>query len=149
MKGISQLIRKVIQEALPLFNSMKIEQVTRKANPDKWSKIEILGHLIDSALNNHQRFVRASMNAAAAFPPYSQNDWVRIQHYHEADWGELITLWSALNLHLSYIIERIPHAAYSSPCNIGKAEPVTLEFVVKDYLRHLRHHVDQILDRNS
>jgi hypothetical protein len=147
MKEIANDIRNMIEEASPLFSLMKNEQVTAKPNPDKWSKKEILGHLIDSASNNHQRFVRASMNAAAAFPPYSQNDWVRLQCYHESNWAELVALWSAFNLHLCHVIERIPDEAFSSPCNIGKAEPVSLEFVVKDYARHLRHHVDQILDR--
>jgi hypothetical protein len=128
---------------------MRPDEVSSKDRPDKWSKKEILGHLIDSAANNHQRFVRASCNAAASFPTYDQNDWVRIQQYNESEWEELVELWSAYNRHLSDVIERIPEEAMSSPCNIGKEEPVTLEFVVKDYLRHLRHHMNQILEQEA
>lgn len=121
-------------------------EVSFKASPDKWSKKEMLGHLIDSAANNHHRFVRAGYNAAADFPPYSQNEWVRIQKYDEAEWTDLTLLWSAYNLHLCRIIESLHEKAFSSPCNIGKEEPVSLEFVIKDYLRHLRHHMAVILE---
>jgi hypothetical protein len=128
---------------------MKPDEVSLRRRPDGWSKKEILGHLIDSAANNHQRFVRAAYNAAASFPTYDQNAWVRIQQYHASEWAGLVTLWSAFNRHLSDVIERIPEEAKSSPCNVGKEEPVTLEFVVRDYLRHLRHHVSQIVEQNA
>ncbi len=147
MKDIARQIRNTISEASSQLARMKSDEVSSKKNPDKWSKKEILGHLIDSAANNHQRFVRASYHAAVSFPQYSQNDWVRIQRYNESEWSGLVALWSAYNQHLSDIIERIPEAAYSSPCNIGKEEPVPLEFFIRDYLRHLLHHVDQILER--
>jgi len=126
---------------------MKAEEVSLKKRSDKWSKKELLGHLIDSAANNHQRFVRAVYNAAASFPTYDQNTWVRIQKYDESTWETLVTLWSAYNRHLSDVIERIPTAAMSSPCNVGKEEPVTLEVVIRDYVRHLQHHVGQILEQ--
>ena len=124
---------------------MKPDEVFSEETPDNWSKKEILGHLVDSAANNHHRFVRACHDAAANFPTYSQNDWVRIQKYNESDWGVLVELWSAYNRHLSHVVERIPQDARSSSCNIGRDHPVTLEFVVKDYLRHLRHHLNDIL----
>jgi hypothetical protein len=114
---------------------MKLDDVSSKGDKKDWSKKEILGPLIDSAANNHQRLVRASCNAAAAFPPYNQNDWVRIQQYHESEWSELVILWSAYNRHLSDVIERIPAESLSAPCNIGKEEPVQLEFVIRDSAR--------------
>jgi len=148
MKEIAHQIRIAVDEASGRLSRMKPEYVSAKPGPGKWSKKEILGHLIDSAANNHQRFVRACYNAATAFPPYDQNEWVRIQRYHESEWSELVALWSLYNRHLSHIIERIPEEALSAPCNIGKDEPVRLEFVITDYLRHLRHHLDQLLDRS-
>ena len=125
---------------------MPSDKVSFKADPDKWSKKEILGHLIDSAANNHHRFVRGGYNAAVNFPPYSQNDWVRIQKYHESEWMNLIAIWSVYNLHLCDVIERLSDEALSAPCNIGKEEPVSIEFVIKDYLRHLKHHMQVILE---
>ena len=147
VKEIAREIRATVDEVTDLLSRMTPNQVSPKDNPDEWSKKEILGHLIDSAANNHQRFVRASCNTAASFPTYDQNDWVRIQQYNKSEWARLVELWSAYNRHLSDVVERIPEDAMSAPCNIGKEEPVTLEFVVKDYLRHLRHHVNQLLEQ--
>ncbi len=149
MKDIAYEIRSIVDQASDSLALMKPDEVSLKDRPDKWSKKEILGHLIDSAANNHQRFVRACYNAAASFPTYDQNAWVLIQRYNESEWEALVKLWSAYNRHLSDIIERIPEEAMSSPCNIGKEEAVTLEFVVKDYLRHLRHHLNQILELDT
>ena len=149
MKDIAHEIRITVDEASSLLSRMTPNQVSSKGNPDNWSKKEILGHLIDSAANNHQRFVRAACNTAATFPPYDQNDWVRIQRYNESAWVGLVVLWSAYNRHLSDVIARIPDDALSAPCNIGKEEPVTLEFVIRDYLRHVRHHLNSILEKET
>jgi hypothetical protein len=145
MNEIAHEIRKTVDQARGSLARMTADEVSSKDRPDKWSRKEILGHLIDSAANNHQRFVRAAYNAASSFPTYTQNEWVRIQHYNESEWQTLVDLWSAYNRHLSHIIERLPEDAMPSPCNIGKEAPATLEVVVQDYLRHLRHHVDQLL----
>ena len=145
MKDLAQQIRDTVDQATARLARLEPGAVSAKQAPDEWSQKEILGHLIDSAANNHQRFVRACYNAAADFPAYSQTDWVRIQQYNESDWGTLVELWSAYNRHLSHVVERIPPEALSSPCNIGRQDPVTLEFVVKDYLRHLRHHANELL----
>ena len=147
MKTIALEIRKIIDQTSDPLSRMISAQVSLKIKPDKWSKKEILGHLIDSAANNHQRFVRAAYGAAMAFPPYEQNEWVRIQRYHEADWQSLVNLWTAYNRHLCAILDSLPAGVLSAPCNIGQAEPAPLEFVIKDYLRHLRHHLGQILEK--
>ena len=149
MKDTANQIRRTVDEASAAMVRMKPDEVSLRRRPDGWSKKEILGHLIDSAANNHQRFVRASYHAAASFPTYDQNAWVRIQQYQASEWVGLVTLWSAFNRHLSDVIDRIPEEAKSSPCNVGKAEPVTLGFLVTDYLRHLQHHVSQILDQKE
>jgi hypothetical protein len=145
MKDIARQIRSLISAVEPQLSRMNYDEMSFKPDPHKWSKKEILGHLIDSAANNHQRFVRAVNKVAGQFPTYDQDEWVRIQRHDEAPWPSLVALWSAYNLHLSRVIESIPEDAESSPCNIGKESPVTLEFVVKDYLRHLQHHLKDIL----
>jgi len=145
MKDIARQIRSLISTAEPQLSRMNHDEMRFKPDPHKWSKKEILGHLIDSAANNHQRFVRAVNKVAGQFPTYDQDEWVRIQRYNEMSWSFLVTFWSAYNSHLCHIIECIPEDAESSPCNIGKEEPVTLEFVVKDYLRHLQHHLKDMI----
>ena len=119
----------------------------RRPDAQTWSPKEVLGHLIDSAANNHQRFVRAQESDALTVPGYEQNHWVRSQGYQEADWPHLVALWTHLNLHLADIIARIPPGKYAVPCVIGGSDPVTLEFVIVDYLRHLKHHMAQIRAR--
>lgn len=146
MKEIACEIRNTIDEASVLLSLMKPEEVTFKEGPEEWSKKEILGHLIDSAANNHQRFVRAASNPGeVTIHSYNQNDWVRIQQYDDMEWDELLELWIAYNRHLSHVIECIPENAFHALCNIGKPEPVMLEFVIKDYLRHIRHHLADLL----
>jgi len=144
MNEIARQIRLVVDTAEPKFYNITENEAGLKPAPEKWSKKEILGHLIDSAANNHQRFVRAVYNSAENFPLYNQDDWVRIQQYNNSSWKLLVSLWSAYNRHLSDLIERIPEEAKSSLCNFGEQEPVALEIVITDYLRHLRHHVDQL-----
>ena len=149
MKEIARKIRAVIDSVEPQLSRMNHDETGFKPAPREWSKKEILGHLIDSAANNHQRFVRAVNKAAEQFPTYDQSEWVRIQQYNETPWSSLITLWSAYNHHLSRVIECIPEDAISSPCNIGKEAPVPLDFVIKDYLRHLQHHLKDLLEEQT
>lgn len=109
-----------------------------------WTRKEILGHLIDSAANNHQRFVRLQLAAAVEFPGYAQDAWVRAQNCQSVSWNDLVDLWVAYNRHLSHVVDQImPEAAghvWKSPDG-----DLTLEFLVKDYVRHTQHHLRQIL----
>jgi len=119
----------------------------RRPAPHAWSPKEVLGHLIDSAANNHQRFIRAQDTEALRFPGYEQNHWVRTQGYQDADWEHLVTLWTHFNLHLADVIARIPPDSYAVPCTIGDGDPIALEMLVADYLRHVKHHMTQIRER--
>ena len=111
----------------------------------RWSKKEILGHLIDSASNNHQRFVRAQFVPHLEFPRYEQASWVAAQRYREAPWPDLVNLWLLYNRHLVNIMRAVPAECLSHTISIGGGETLTLEFVIDDYLRHLEHHLRQIL----
>jgi len=119
----------------------------RRPAPGTWAPKEVLGHLIDSAANNHQRFVRAQQGDALMIAGYEQNHWVNSQGYIDADWAHLVALWTHLNLHLADVISRIPSGKYPVKVTIGGDSPVTLELVIVDYLRHLNHHMAQIRER--
>ena len=106
----------------------------------------MLGHLIDSALNNDQRFVRAQSGEDPNFPDYEQDAWVAAHGYAERPWSELVALWALLNEHLAYAIERLPADRLATPCRIGGSGPHTLEFIARDYPKHMQHHLRQILD---
>ena len=147
MKSIANKLSNAISENESWLKQLPEKQAGMKPSAKKWSKKEILGHLIDSAANNHQRIVRALYHAAEQFPPYDQNKWVEQQHYQELNWADLLEFWLAYNSHLTHLIALIPTEAESRPCNIGKENPVTLQFVVEDYLRHLEHHLEQLKSR--
>lgn len=109
-----------------------------------WSRRQVLGHLIDSASNNHQRFVRAMLADALEFPGYDQAGNVRVQAVQEAGWELLVSLWASYNRYLAHVIGQLPEDKLDMSCRIGNGEPVTLRFVAVDYVEHLMHHLGQI-----
>ena len=111
----------------------------------KWCAKEVLGHLIDSASNNHQRFVRAQLAHSYEGPNYTQNEWVRAQAYAKAPWAKLMELWTSYNYHLLHVIRHMDPATLETPCRIGSGEPVRLGFVVTDYIDHMENHLKRIL----
>ncbi|HEX3471990.1 MAG TPA: DinB family protein [Silvibacterium sp.] len=117
--------------------------------PGGWSRRQVIGHLIDSASNNHQRFVRATLQESLDFPGYDQDGNVRVQAVQEADWLLLISVWTAYNRYLAHVIAHLPASKLETLCRIGSGEPVTLGFLATDYLTHLVHHLDQIVATDS
>jgi hypothetical protein len=104
----------------------------------------VIGHLIDSASNNHQRFVRASLQPSLDFPAYDQEGNVRLQAPQDADWPLLVSLWATYNRYLAHVIARLPADKLETVCRIGSDKPVTLGFLASDYLTHMLHHLNQI-----
>jgi len=115
-----------------------------KPAPEKWSKKEILGHLIDSAGNNHQRFVRCQHTPRLEFPEYDQNPWVASQAYATEPWPDLVNLWLLLNRHLLHIVKAAPPEVHRHELVIGHNAPMTFEALVPSYLKHMEHHLVQI-----
>ncbi len=145
MKEIAQSLEALIDRtAHKLFDIPEADSEVRPA-PGKWSKKEIIGHLIDSASNNHQRFVRAQETQALTIPGYTQNFWVDRQGYQSEPWKTLVALWTAYNTHLAHLIARIPNECANNLCTVGSNQPVTLKFLAEDYVRHAEHHLNQVL----
>jgi len=142
-------LNQFIETTANRFKLFDVQQVREKPTPEKWSAQEILGHLIDSAANNHQRFVRAQQQDTFTFPGYDQDHWVRVQDYNRRSWTELVELWRLQNVHLAQIVARIPDEKLSMECRIGSNEPVTLKYLIEDYFVHLRHHLGQIEEMSS
>ncbi|MFL5580027.1 MAG: DinB family protein [Gemmatimonadaceae bacterium] len=127
----------------------------RRPAPGKWSVAEIVGHLVDSAANNHQRFVRARFQDDLVFPGYAQDGWVDAQGYQAAPWEELVTLWRTYNRHLARLMRLVPrdvatrehrrHNLHEIAWRTVPADqPATLEYFMADYVGHLKHHLAQI-----
>jgi hypothetical protein len=110
---------------------------------------QLLGHLIDSAANNHQRFVRTSLADDIQFPAYAQEGWVRAQAYDQAEWADLVQFWTNYNRHLLHLIDHLPPATYQHRCQVGTDAPVTLDFLIRDYLEHLKHHLADLLPNSE
>jgi len=117
----------------------------KKPAAGRWSKKEILGHLIDSASNNHQRFVRAQFASHSELPTYQQESWVAVQAYATESWPDLVNLWLLYNRHLLHVLRNMPEAARAHTISIAGKPSVTVEAVAEDYLGHMKNHLTQIL----
>ncbi len=111
--------------------------------PDKWSPKEELGHLIDSAANNHQRFIRLQLQSELSLPGYAQEGWVLANRYQQASWADLITLWAAYNQHLAFVIQHIDPAMGDRIWHHPESD-YTLQFLVDDYVVHMKGHLATI-----
>jgi hypothetical protein len=143
MQALSSL-RNLLEVVPGRLQQLTSDTVERKATPTSWSAKEELGHLLDSAVNNHQRIVRAQVEDKLALPGYEQNRWVAIHRYPQRDWAELIRLWHDLNRQLLVAAESVPDSAWSHTLRVGSSEPMTLEFVFDDYVAHMVHHLKHI-----
>ena len=125
-----------------------------------WSAKQIVGHLIDSAANNHRRFVLAQLKDDLQFEGYAQEDWVRVQRYDAEPWAALVELWRAYNLHLAHVMSSAPAEVLQQPRTahsldrisflpVAPSEPATLEYLMRDYVDHLKHHLRQIFPDDS
>ena len=144
MKELSENLLRVVEAAEPRLREISEPESEKSALPGGWSRKQLIGHLIDSASNNHQRFVRASLQPSLEFPGYDQEGNVKVQAVQEADWTMLVSLWAAYNCYLAHLIAHLPPSKLKTVCRIGSGEPVTLEFVATDYLTHMLHHLEQI-----
>ena len=144
MENVAADLRAAVAEAEDLFRNWGEADWRRARGEGKWTRVEILGHLIDSAINNHQRIVRAVAEGGVTWPGYDQVAMVRVQGYGQMDPALVAGLWTQLNLFLAGIVERIPAEREGAVCVIGGGEPVTLGWLVSDYVAHLRHHLRQL-----
>jgi hypothetical protein len=150
----AQRLREAVEGATPRLLAITDAAAGRPPGPGKWSPREVVGHLVDSAANNHQRFVRGQLQDDLVFMGYAQNDWVRVQDYAHAPWEDLVALWRLYNRHLARVMELAPPDRRLEPRakhniqEIGFAAPVeataTLDGIMLDYVEHLLHHLRQL-----
>jgi hypothetical protein len=144
MKELSEKLLSVIETAEPRLRAISASESAIPLLSGGWSRKQVIAHLIDSASNNHQRFVRAVLQTSLDFPGYDQDGNMRVQAPQEADWLLLVSLWSAYNRYLAHVIAHLPASKLDTPCRIGSGKQVTLSFIATDYLTHLVHHLSQI-----
>jgi hypothetical protein len=148
--------RVTVESSSASLMQMSGANVEQPRSEGKWSAKQVIGHLIDSAANNHSRFVRAQLTDDLNFQGYEQGRWVELQHYQDESWPDLVQLWRAYNLHLAHVMSCVPSEILTKPRlkhslqniawdKVGEAHPVTLEYLMRDYVGHLKHHLSQIL----
>jgi len=148
-------LRAAIAEAFPRLSAISDSDAATPPAPGKWSPKQVIGHLIDSASNNHQRFVRANFTDDLIFLGYDQERWVELGRYTEAPWESLLMLWREFNLQIARVMEATPDAAASALRTrhnlhqlawhpVPEDQPATLVYFMSDYVDHLEHHLRQI-----
>jgi hypothetical protein len=145
-----------VDEAAPRLLALSEDEAMHRPAPGKWSPVEVIGHLIDSASNNQHRFVRAQDQNDLVFAGYAQDDWVARQHYQSAPWQELVLLWQLYNRQLARVMSATPrevrervhhrhnlhHIAFRT---VPEDHRTTLDYFMHDYVDHLEHHLAQVL----
>jgi len=137
-----------------LLQTSEAESEKPRAEED-WSAKQIIGHLIDSAANNHARFVLGQLKDDLVFSGYDGDRWVQVQHYQDASWLQLVELWRVYNLHLLHVMSFAAKEKLNQPRTrhtlqtiafqaVSETEPTTLEYLMKDYVVHLKHHLSQV-----
>jgi hypothetical protein len=144
LPALSGEMLRIVSSAEEVLRCVSAEESSAPILAGGWSRRQVIGHLIDSASNNHQRFVRAALQDSLEFPSYDQNAWAHLQAPEEVDWSLLVSLWTSYNRYLAHVIAHLPSTKLEVPIRIGPSEPVTLRFLAEDYLRHMVHHLGQI-----
>ena len=144
MKELSERLMRTVETAELNLRQVSEAESNTPVLKGGWSRKQVIGHLIDSASNNHQRFVRAALQGSLEFPGYDQDGCVRVQAVRNVPWSLLVALWKNYNLYLAHVIAHLPASQLDAQCRIGENEPVTLKFLAEDYLTHLLHHLGQI-----
>jgi hypothetical protein len=149
-QDFAQSLRDVIAHEVPALRSISEHEAAAKpAREGAWSRKQELGHLIDSATNNHVRFVRASLEPEFHGLPYEQDGWVALHGYGELPWSMLVDFWERYNRLLVELVARIPQERLATQCFVGASAQVTLGFLIEDYIAHMQHHLDHILGREK
>jgi hypothetical protein len=139
----------LVAQAEMAFSAFDAERWSASRGEGKWTRLQVLGHLIDSAANNHQRFVRALAQARLDWPGYDQTAHVAVQDYAHAEPAVCLALWVAYNRHISHVMRQIKPPKAATPCAIDGAPAMTLSDLALDYVAHLEHHLRQMIDGHA
>jgi len=148
MKEASNDLIGIVSNFYNRYNSLSDTTTSARLSENKWSLKEIIGHLIDSASNNHQRFVRLQLTDNLMFPDYSSDNenWLKIEHYNALSWNTILSLWKEFNLLIAHIILHVKADCLGHSWIVSN-KPATLDYLIHDYIRHLKEHIAHFQDR--
>lgn len=143
MNTIAHQLEQLTEAYTKLLQQISEEVFADKPQPEKWSKKEILGHLVDSAQTNIRRFVVAQYEDNPLIV-YAQDFWVKAASYQHYDTKYLISFWSLLNKHICVLLKNIPAGGEENLCNTGELH--SIKWLAADYIKHMQHHLHQVLN---
>ena len=149
MREIAAELAGVVERSAPALREIGDQDASTPALPGGWSSKQVIGHLIDSASNNHERWVRAALTGSLVFPNYDQDGCVKVQAFQEAPWPMLLDVWEGMNRLLVHVLTHLTAAAASASCRIGDHAPIPLAELARQYVTHLQHHLDQLATPDS
>ncbi len=141
MTGIAPELRQAVEQFFARHSSLPDSLTGIRLSEDRWSLKEIVGHLIDSASNNHQRFVRLQLSRRLEFPEYQNERWLSVQRHNGLAWADLLALWRSYNLLLAHIIEQLDPESLDHVM-VSEEREVRLSRLISDYLGHVRGHLE-------
>lgn len=150
-------LRQIVLGSVESLREISAMTFNEKPSPEKWSKKELLGHLIDSAYNNHQRILRAESQKNLVFIGYDQDEWVKRNNYQQRDRDEVLKLWEGVNYHLGMLIsglnkdlleEKTSAHNFDEICfnSLESGTLTSLSYLIEDYLNHLEYHLEQLIE---
>ena len=143
LESIALDLDRIIDQHLSALQFIPEDKFDYKPSPTKWSKKEILGHLVDSAQSNIRRFIMAQYEEQPKIT-YNQDKWVAITNYQHYKLPDLISLWYLANKHICHLLRNItPEMAGRK---VQTEEVHTVQWLAQDYTRHLLHHLHQVLE---
>jgi hypothetical protein len=137
---LSEQLTAVVRQALPWLQTLTEASASRSEKAGKWCAKEVMGHLTDSAINNHARVMRLQIESEPNLPGYEQMAWVSLQHYVDKEWARVLEVWATLNEHFAWAVSHIDRARLANTGNV-EGDELTLGFLIEDYIAHMEHHL--------
>ncbi|MGE0589512.1 MAG: DinB family protein [Cyclobacteriaceae bacterium] len=150
MEATTKELSAIVEDYAKKISQFSEEEMAAKPNPNKWSKKEVIGHLIDSGQTNLRRFIVGQYESKPPKIVYEQDFWVSASGYQSMKAKDVIELWRLVNLQICQVLNNMNPDNYNKTCDSGKLQPSihTLEWLAEDYVKHLKHHINQIITKS-